>query len=302
MQRKLGTLHVLAFVSLSTLSTAAFALGARAPANNGGGGGSGGSADGGSSSGGRLTLAAVTTDLSNIASKSSCASYSWKNRGRAPAGYINGMALTFAKSLCDQRAGDSARVLMASKQSGNTDKDALSWYESSFDAAELEIDRSGADTLRSLYTLGIGLGMRESSGKYCEGYDVSGGADTSSEAEAGLFQTSYNSSSVSAELRKIYAEYKADKSKCFLDTFKVGVSCTARGFIGTGEGLTFQQLAKSCPAFATEYAMASLRVLRKHYGPINRKEAELNVSCNQMLDQVQDYVESRAASVCKVFE
>jgi hypothetical protein len=243
-------------------------------------------------------LSAVLSDISKIATTSSCAAYSWKNRGRAPSGYMAGMAVTFAKSLCRERASETPAKLLASKNSGNLDKDVLAWYESAFDASNLEIDISGPDTLRSLYTLGVGLGMRESSGKYCEGYDVSGGADVSSEAEAGLFQTSYNSVNSSSELRKLYDEYKADKSKCFLDTFKPGVSCTARGFIGTGEGLVFQQLAKSCPAFAAEFAMLTLRTIRKHYGPINRKEAELNSSCGQMLDSVQSYVEDRSAIVC----
>lgn len=244
--------------------------------------------------------AAILSDITQIASSSSCAAYSWQNRGRAPAGYVQGMAITFAKSLCRQRSGESPAKLMATKNTGDADKDALTWYESAFDSRNLQIDISGAETLRSLYTLGIGLGMRESSGKYCEGYDVSAGTPTATTAEAGMFQTSYNSSNVSAELRKIYAEYKADRSKCYLDVFKKGVSCTARANVGTGEGLAFQELAKSCPAFAAEYAMASLRVLRKHYGPINRKEAEVNSSCNQMLDSVQEYVESRPANVCDV--
>jgi len=240
----------------------------------------------------------VVGEISKIATESSCASYSWKNRGRAPSGYMAGMALTFAKSLCRQRAGESPAKLMASKTTSNSDKDALAWFESSFDALNMEIDVSGPDTLRTLYTLGVGLGMRESSGKYCEGYDVSGGARNSSEAEAGLFQTSFNAVNSSIELRKIYEEYKADTSKCMLESFKPGVSCTARGFIGTGEGLAFQQLAKSCPAFATEFAMITLRTIRKHYGPINRKEAEINASCNKMLDDVQTYVEARSANVC----
>ncbi|MEO5668515.1 MAG: hypothetical protein ABIR96_10685 [Bdellovibrionota bacterium] len=243
-------------------------------------------------------MASVISEISKIASASSCASYSWKNRGRAPAGYVNGMAVTFAKSLCRQRAGEGPAKLMASKNTANSEKDAITWFESTFDDAKLEIDVAGADTLRSLFTLGIGLGMRESSGKYCEGYDVSGGASNSAEAEAGPFQTSYNAVNASPELKKLYDEYKADPSKCFLDTFKQGVSCTARGFIGTGEGLTFQKLAKSCPAFAAEFAMTTLRVIRKHYGPINRKEAEINPSCNKMLDDVQTLVEDRSASVC----
>lgn len=245
--------------------------------------------------------AAIVSDITQIASSSSCAAYTWQNRGRAPAGYMQGMAVTFAKSLCRQRQGETPATLMASKNSGNSDRDALTWYESTFDARKLEIDLSGSETLRSLYTLGIGLGMRESSGKHCQGYDVSASAPpTATTAEAGLFQTSHNSTNVSAELRKVYAEYKADRSKCYLDIYKKGVSCPERASVGTGDGFEFQELAKSCPAFAAEYAMLNLRVLRKHYGPINRKEAELNASCNQMLDQVQDYVESRAANVCEV--
>lgn len=243
-------------------------------------------------------LDSVTQHITQLTQGTSCASYSWKNRGRAPAAYMAGMAITFARSLCRQRANESTAKLMASKNSNNGDKDALTWFESAFDARNLEIDVSGSETLRSLYTLGIGLGMRESSGKYCEGYDVSGGARNSSEAESGLFQTSYNSAGASSELRTIYNEYKNDRSKCFLNNFKSGVSCPARGYIGTGEGLEFQKLAKSCPAFATEYAMITLRVLRKHYGPLNRKEAEINTSCSHMLERVQDYVEDRSSVVC----
>lgn len=240
----------------------------------------------------------VIGDISSIASNSSCASYSWKNRGRAPASYINGMALTFAKSLCRYKNSESTANLMASRNSGKTSKDVLAWYQASYDAANMSIDSSNADTLRSLYTLGIGLGMRESSGKYCEGYDVTAKQSSSATAEAGMFQTSYNSVSASVELANLYNEYKQDQSKCYLNVFKPGVSCTARAIYGTGEGAKFQTLAKTCPAFAAEYAMISLRVLRAHYGPINRKEAELRSSCNQMLDDVQSYVDDNRSLVC----
>lgn len=239
------------------------------------------------------------TDIKAIAQGSSCKSYSWKNRGRAPAGYISGMAVSFAKSLCRQRAGESEAGVMARKNAQATSTDAIAWYEGTFDALKLPIDSSGPDTLRSLYTLGMGLGMRESSGKYCEGYDVAAGTNRPASAiEAGPFQTSYDSITASSELKKLYTEYKNNSAKCYLDVFSSGVSCTNRAILGTGEGAAFQRLAKSCPAFAAEYAMLSLRVLRKHYGPINRKEAEVNSSCNAMLDQVQSYVESRGSAVC----
>ena len=147
--------------------------------------------------------------------------------------------------------------------------------------------------MRSLYTLGIGLGMRESSGKYCEGRDMSASNTSASTAEAGIFQTSYDSMSASAELSKLYAEYKADTSKCFLDTFKEGVSsCGNSSIAGSGVGAEYQAFNKSCPSFAAEYAMVMLRVRRNHYGPINRQEAEVKTQCNQMLKSVQDFIDN----------
>jgi len=239
-------------------------------------------------------------DIVRIAQKSSCAHHGWKNRGRAPAAYMSGMALTFAKSLCRLRDGQSPASLKARKASRDTARDALAHYEKRFDSMRLEIDHSGPDTLRSLYTLGIGLGMRESSGKHCEGWDEAAGSRRPSEqVEAGLFQTSYNSMSASGELRRLYDSYKRGRSKCFLNEFSKGVSCRKQSILGSGAGAEFQKFLKACPAFAAEYAMITLRVLRKHYGPINRQEAELQGSCNKMLDQVQDYVEARPSTVCE---
>jgi hypothetical protein len=51
-------------------------------------------------------------------------------------------------------------------------------------------------------------------------------------------------------------------------------------------------MCKSCPAFAVESCAITLRNLRQHYGPINRKEAELRVDADQMFKQVEDYLVS----------
>ncbi len=236
-----------------------------------------------------------------IAASSACSTYSWKDRGRAPAGYIKGMALSFARSLCRQKnlgGLASAAALMSKANTGNASKDAIAQYASTFDSLNMVIDVSGAETLKSLYTLGLGLGMRESSGKYCEGYDTSAGTETASEAEAGTFQASYNSMGASPELQKIYDEYRADSSRCFLSTYKEGVSCKTQSIIGTGAGADYQKFAKSCPAFTAEYTMALLRVLRAHFGPINRKEAEVIPACNAMLDNVKRYVEEDPRNAC----
>lgn len=233
--------------------------------------------------------------IKNIAGASSCASYSWSGRSKAPAGYIKGMALTYARSHCRLRTTEAAPTDLVSilgGAAGNSSSDALALYASTFSSLSMDVNTSGVNPIRSLYTLGIGLGMRESSGKYCEGRDMSASNTSANTAEAGMFQTSYDSIGASAELSKLYAEYKADTSKCYLDTFKAGVSCGSSSIAGSGAGAEYQAFNKSCPAFAAEYAMVMLRVRRNHYGPINRKEAEVTSACNQMLKSVQDFIDN----------
>ncbi len=242
--------------------------------------------------------------IEDIAGRSACAKYSWKSRGHAPQGYMKGVALSFARGVCRLQASSGSvatpALLMSLANTRVTSRDAVAYYESLMDKLRFEIDRSGMETLRSVYTLGLGLGMRESSGKYCEGWDKSAGSSRpSSEAEAGIFQTSYNSMGASSELKMLYNEYRANPSSCMLDVFKEGVSCKSQSILGSGAGAEFQKFARSCPAFATEYAMVVLRVLRKHFGPINRKEAEVTVPCNQMLDDVQRLVEQDPRGACQ---
>jgi hypothetical protein len=154
-------------------------------------------------------------------------------------------------------------------------------------------DVAGIDTLRHLFVLLIGLGMRESSGKYCEGRDRSASNTTAETAEAGLFQTSFNARSASPLLPVIFAQYKANPQG-FLDVFKEGVRCSAAGLenFGSGEGVEFQRLSKECPAFAAEFAAVGLRHVRKHWGPIAMRAAEVRAECDEMLRQVQDAVDA----------
>ena len=234
--------------------------------------------------------------IKTIAGASTCASYSWASRGKAPAGYIKGMALTYARSYCrykQNQASPTTLVDILTRAAGSSSIDALALYSSTFSGLGLNVTTAGENPVRSLYTLGIGLGMRESSGKYCEGRDMSASNTSASTAEAGIFQTSYDSMGASAELSKLFAEYKADTSKCFLDTFKEGVSsCPNSSIAGSGVGAEYQAFNKSCPSFAAEYAMVMLRVRRNHYGPINRQEAEVKTQCNQMLKSVQDFIDN----------
>lgn len=224
-------------------------------------------------------------DIENLAVGSRCAAYKFKERGKAPISFLKGINITFARQLCNPA---KSSVAYASKAPGGSG-DALVRYG-------LE-SKAGENTLKNLYGLMIGLSMRESAGQYCTGRDEDPRAKfvEHDQAEAGLLQTSYNVIRASTEASKLYAEYKRDRSKCYLDTYKIGVSCRASDAKnwGVGEGTIYQELAKACPSFAVESAAIILRFsggASSHYGPIRTKAAEFKQECVDMLSAVQKMI------------
>src|SRR6185369_10946107 len=63
--------------------------------------------------------------ISDLASASTIASYNWLNRGKAPAGYIKGMAVSYAKVCYDLGTGNANSVEMAKAMTADASKDAL---------------------------------------------------------------------------------------------------------------------------------------------------------------------------------
>jgi hypothetical protein len=208
------------------------------------------------------------------------------------------MAVVFARVLCKLQAGDAAAVEMAKKNTGDAVHDALAHYDNIFRGLGMNNDASGPDTLRHLFVLMVGLGMRESSGKFCEGLDRNApGNATADRAEAGLFQTSFDARSASPLLPALFAQFSANPSG-FKDIFRERCPpCTARNLenFGSGPGRDFQQLSKDSPGFAAEFASVTLRNLRKHYGPINTKAAQVKPDCDAMLLDVQNVVNATPA-------
>ena len=244
------------------------------------------------------TLSQATVDrLCAIAAASDLARYDWHNRGVAPPGYIKGMAVVFGAVYAKWRAGDQIAAAMAAASSGTNSMDALAWYDGRFSAVGMSNAVPGADTLRHLFVLLIGLGMRESSGRYCEGRDRSADNITSDTAEAGLFQMSWNSRTASPLIPQLFADYSRN-SEGFLSIFQEGVNCTHRDLAnyGDGDGAAFQELCKTCPAFAAEAAAIGLRVLRSHWGPINNRAAELRPEADALLREVQAIVDTSGAA------
>lgn len=230
-------------------------------------------------------------NIAALADNSDIANYSWNDRGIAPRGYIRGMAVMFGRVYCKMNAGRDAASEMAMADTGDASTDALAWYAAEFGQLGMDNSIAGVDVLRHLFVLLTGLGMRESSGKHCEGRDMSASNTGAETAEAGLFQVSHNSIGAHFLLAALFDQYKG--STDFLDIFEEGVACSSDSWKnwGAGEGNDFQALTKSCPAFAVEYAALALRKIRKHWGPIGHKTAELRPECDDLFKSVCAFID-----------
>jgi hypothetical protein len=235
-------------------------------------------------------------NIAALADNSDIANYGWKDRGVAPRGYIRGMAVMFGRVYCKLNAGRDAASEMAVADTGDASIDALSWYADEFRQLGMDNSIAGVGVLRHLFVLLTGLGMRESSGRHCEGRDTSASNTGAETAEAGLFQVSHNSVGAHFLLGALFEQYKG--SSDFLDIFKEGVVCSNDSWMnwGTGEGKDFQALTKSCPAFAVEYAALGLRKIRRHWGPIGHKTAELRPECDDLFKSVCVFIEDNGTT------
>lgn len=231
--------------------------------------------------------------------ESEIADYSWDDRGVAPRGYITGMAVTFAQSYARLLNDDPIAHEMARADSGNESEDVLAWYESEFKALGMSNREAGAATLRHLYALMLGLGMRETSGEFCCGRDQSASNTDADTCEAGLFQTSWNASVCCTDFIVLTDQYDLASPQGYQNIFADEVSCPQSDWAcyGSGAGRHFQELCKFSPAFAVETAAITLRNLRQHYGPINRKEAELRPEADDMFRAIQDLMDRRPGDV-----
>lgn len=233
--------------------------------------------------------------IATIAANSNIYRYNWGGRGQAPIGYTEGMALTWAQCYIKWKKNDSGMKVCAAANTGDADHDALSWYRGFFDNAGMPNQTAGADTLRHLFVLMLGLGMRESSGEHCCGRDQSASNTSSDTAEAGMFQTSWNIRSCSGEIPPLLDVWDpGDQSQCYLPIYKKGVSCSSADWssYGSGDGKKYQDMSKSCPPFHAEVTAIGLRKLRQHWGPINRYEVEVRPEADEMFKQVQLYVDT----------
>jgi hypothetical protein len=232
--------------------------------------------------------------ICDLAKTSAIAKYSWQGgRGVMPSGYIQGVALSFGLAVQLLRHGEVVIQQMARKDTNNPDKDALSWYAKKFKDLGMDNSHSGVVTLRHLFALMMGLGPRESSGRYCEGRDMSATNVASDTAEAGMFQTSWNIRSGDDYIEPLLEDFWVNPNG-FLTEFQAGVELDSNdlGNFGSGDGAKYQFLSKFAPAFHAFVTALGLRVLRQHWGPLNRNEVELRKEADDLLLQVEKLINS----------
>jgi len=222
-----------------------------------------------------------------LAEKSKCAAHKWKwkhGADPAPKGFIKGVALLFAKSYCEHTNSNTSAVEVMRQPLGAASVDALKHYG----AIQAIPSSTPLQRLEAIYTLALGLGMRESSGRTAIGaaYDEANPNPDANTAEAGLYQTSFNS--MKNDWREtLYKQYNDNQATCYFDIFTQGTGTTISPAVGSGDGADFQQFTKKCPGFATEYVMVNMRLNRSHYGPLNSRSAEFENTCLAMFRAIE---------------
>lgn len=237
-------------------------------------------------------IAAIT----DAAESSAIAGYSWKDRGKAPKGYITGMSLCFADAMIRLANEEADVAAMAVVNTNKPDTDVFSYYGKAFTNAGMLNTEQGStevERLRHLFAFMIGLGMRESSGRYCEGRDMSATNVAADTAEAGMFQTSWNIRSCNSSIPPLLPEFW-EGPLGYREAFQNGVSPDSNdlGNYGSGAGAQYQFLSKYAPLFHALVTGVGLRYLRKHWGPVNREEVELKREADSLLSVVQSIMES----------
>jgi N-acetylmuramoyl-L-alanine amidase/Putative peptidoglycan binding domain len=238
----------------------------------------------------------LVDQIVTMAEQSEIQEYLWPDRGISPPGLIPGMSLCFAYAMLQFEEGDDAATVMCKAQ-GSPDKDALAYYEAEFKKIGITNKTAGLDCLRSLFVMMTGLSMRESSGRYVEGRDLSASNVQSETCEASLCQTSYNIKAFSPTIEPLLDDFWQNPNG-FREVFKLDVNPTADNLNCYGapgdDGVRYQWLSRFAPLYHCMVTGVGMRTGRAHWGPIGRREVTLKKEMADLLLAVQKLVEAVA--------
>ena len=249
-------------------------------------------------------MAAVTPRIIAAAKTSAIARYGWGNRGPACIGYTAGVAVAYGAAYARLQAHDPVADRMARALEpafrdphGTLKGDSLTWYSEQLRAIGMGTATS-LERLRCLFVLLLGLGMRESSGRCCEGRDRHANNISADTAEAGLFQMSFDLVAPRAELLDVFHHYQRNPGEGLREIFVLGMSPPERDMDrenfgpANSAGRAFQELSKRCPAMTVEIAALGLRLEVGHWGPIKRHEAEVRSASKELLLAVEQIIDA----------
>ncbi len=245
-------------------------------------------------------VAQVNQEIETLISQnSSCENTQFGNRGRLSQvpGYFQGMLFSFIRSAC-RPSSDIVQTHMVRGQN-STRWDGLAPHFNG------QNNQDSRNLLISTSLLTLSMGMRESTGRYWSGVDVTNSSSMSRavSAEAGLFQTSYDVRGIGhgeewvQALEQLEQFYRDNPSLCLVEEFSEGMNPPAspRQGIGSGVGRDFQDLMRNCPALAAEHAMITSRHNRRHYGPLRRNEARPVETCRPLYETLYQNTQNNPA-------
>lgn len=265
-------------------------------------------------------------EITSMAANHACAKISWGNsiklstcgksgfpeshcytslRGRIPTGATAGIAANYARALCNKDANWVKAV--SNPVIGAPTRDQLAFMASVYKSAGVATGTELAN-LRAVYAAMFSFAAMESSGKACEGKDPGADNVDGPTTEAGMFQTSWNSSPSHPELVAMFDAYKAGKRPCLAEVYGNAMTgCRASDAVnyGSGNAKEFQALSKRCPSMTTEWAAIMFRVNRSHYYPLNQagkperaaqKWIDPHPSCVDLLKDIESKI---SPALCK---
>ena len=241
----------------------------------------------------------LNEQIYDIVGKSAIAKYPWKSRGVAPMAYTyrHGVGVFLAARAIKGRR-ISAAVEMAKADTHNDDKDALSWYRSNFAAKGMSNAdsrcRHVATSVRAYARTWVCVNLAVITAR-----DETSAPPTQRPTLLRLACSRCHGTLMlqADEISKLMDEYGDDEG-CASSVHSPMASSAARRAGRTtapARATTFRSLPSNAPALRSRHARWRLRMLRKHWGPINRKEVEIVTAANTMFNEVQRLVEGEVA-------
>ncbi|MEO5667520.1 MAG: hypothetical protein ABIR96_05635 [Bdellovibrionota bacterium] len=252
-----------------------------------------------------------------------------------PVDFLKGMGYSLVRSLCGRGSMNeysansvgSVKGLLTAPAGLYSKNDVLA--SSHYNTGAMNV--AGPGNAASTYAILAALAMQESDANIVESVDTSKNASLNSQqaAEAGAYQMSADSQDLldKGAYQELLGSYVSSLQAAASNPLRIEAICRISKFTGDGKNNSkkainpqeliqrvqqammgvsslspkldpekFQEMNKSCPAFATEYAALVARANLGHNGPLVRGEVKPSEGCTQMFEKLSKM--SSDQSIC----